>query len=111
MCVIELCDILHYTMKKNYGLTKDQVKVEVKEELKKPLKQLMTDIIREANSDYENTSTEKMNLDIIKHLIKRLDLHILNIEEKANFTNKLLIFLSIIGAFGALFTVLDFIYK
>ena len=92
-------------------LTENQIKEEVSAEFGKSIDELMFDIVREANSEREDSASEKLNLDIIKHLIKRLDLHILNIEKKASFTNKLLIFLSIVGAIGAVFAVLDFFCK
>ena len=86
-------------------------------EFQKNRNELIKDIIREANTLPENTASEIENLDIIKHLIKRLAIHQVSLDDSAKRMNNLLIFLSIIMtilsfimAIGAIYTVLSF-YK
>jgi hypothetical protein len=97
---------------KNFTKSDDEIKKEVKEEFKKPKDKLAFDIVKEANSNYDNSeaASEKVNLDIIKHLLKRLDLHIISIDKKAKWNNIILIFLSIIMAIGAIFAIFQY-YK
>lgn len=89
-------------------MNEEQITKEVKMELKKNLHQMANDIIREANNHPKSTLSERESLDIIKHLIKRLDLQQLNSIKKQNFTNTLLIILSIIMAIGSVFTILTY---
>ena len=79
-------------------------------EFQKNRNELIKDIIREANTLPENTASEIENLDIIKHLIKRLAIHQVSLDDGVKKMNNLLIFLSIIMAIGAIYTVLSF-YK
>lgn len=71
-------------------MTEEEVENEAREELKKPTFDLIKDSIREANSSKGD------NLDLIKHLIKRLAIHQLILEERANKTNCLLLLMTII---------------
>jgi len=77
-------------------------------ELAKGPQQLGEDIIREASTHPDMPEGEKENLDIIKHLLKRIALHQLALDRQGRRTNLILIVLSIIMAVGALFTVLQF---
>lgn len=92
-------------------MTEKDIKREAEAEFKKPFEQLKQDIIREANILPENPAGEKENMDIIKHLIKRLALHQISLEEKAKKANIWLIVLSLIMAIGSLFSILSFFYK
>lgn len=96
----------------------EDIKREAEAEFKKPFKQLAEDIIREANTLPEKPAGEHENLDIIKHLIKRLALHQISLECKAEQSNLLLIranrwliVLSVIMAIGAIFSILSFICR
>ena len=92
-------------------MTEKDIKREAEAESKKPFEQLKQDIIREANTLPEKPAGEKENLDIIKHLIKRLALHQISLEAKAKKANILLIVLSVIMAIGSLFSILSFFCK
>jgi hypothetical protein len=88
----------------------DNIRNEAAAELRKEADQLAADIIREANTHPEKPEGEKENLDIIKHLLKRIALHQLTIDAQGKRTNRILIWLSIIMAIGSLFTVLQFFF-
>jgi len=75
---------------------------EAKQELAKPMLEFVKDVIREANTLPLNPANEKNNLDIIKHLIKRLAIHQVVLEKKASRTNYLLLLLTLIIAMAAL---------
>jgi hypothetical protein len=77
-------------------------------ELTKEPRQLSEDIIRETITPREKPASEKENLDIIKHLLKRIALHQLALDRQGRRTNRILIVLSVIMAIGALFTILQF---
>ncbi len=88
------------------------IEEEARLELTKETYELVKDIIREANKlPKEQPASEKENLDIIKHLIKRLAVHQISLEERAKRTNNLLILLSIIMAIGSIFSILSFFCK
>ena len=93
-------------------MTEEQIEHQYQDELSKNAKKYITDAIREAATlpDNQPASAEE-NLDIIKHLLKRLAIHQIMLEEKAKTTNCWLIVLSIIMAIGSLFTVLSFFMK
>lgn len=95
----------------NMGLISDEkIKKEANDEFKKSLPHLAQDIIREANTLPGEPVGEKENLDIIKHLLKRIALHQLVMDKQNRRTICVLILLSVIMAIGALFTVLQY-YK
>ena len=81
-------------------------------ELNKKTKKLVYDIIREANTlpGINKVAGPEQNLDIIKHLIKRLAVHQIILEEKAKILNKILIILSIIMSIGAIASIINVIY-
>jgi len=91
-------------------IKEEEIEQELKQEFKKRHTDLAKDIIREANTLPEEPAGENENLDIIKHLIKRLAVHQLIIEEQAKIANARLVVLSIIMAIGAIFTILGFFY-
>lgn len=97
--------------KGGYFMTEEEIAREAEAESKKPFEQLKQDIIREAITLPEKPAGEKENLDIIKHLIKRLALHQISLEAKAKKANILLIVLSVIMAIGSLFSILSFCYR
>ena len=80
-------------------------------ELKKSSRQLAEDIIYEANKLPDAPAGEQENLDIIKHLLKRIALHQLALDEQGRKTNKRLLVLSVVMAVGAFFTILQFFLK
>lgn len=81
-------------------------------EFEKNTEELVKDIIREANTlPKEQPASEKENLDIIKHLIKRLAVHQISLDDRAKKINYWLIILSIIMAIGAIFSILSFFYR
>ena len=92
-------------------MNKKQIEREAEQEFKKNSSELVKDIIREANELPKEPASEKENLDIIKHLIKRLTVHQIILEEKANKIGLWLIILSIIMAVGALFSIFQFFFK
>ena len=71
------------------------------DELKKNAGQQIQDIIDEANNLPTKPAHEKENLDIIKHLIKRLAYQQVSLNEKAKLTNRWLMILSIIMAISS----------
>lgn len=75
--------------------------------------ELVKDMIREANTPIpmDKCAYEKMNSDIIKHLIKRLATHQVILSDRAKKTNYWLIVLSIIMAIGSISSVLTFLYS
>jgi cell division protein FtsX len=77
-------------------------------EFKKKAGQQIQDIIDEANTLPSAPASEKENLDIIKHLIKRLANQQVSLNEKAKWTNRLLIILSIIMAISASLYIVSF---
>ena len=84
-------------------MEESEVKNEAEKELEKSSIELIKDSIREANTLPQTPAMEKENLDIIKHLIKRLAIHQIVLEEKADRTNRLLLFLSILSLFSLWF--------
>lgn len=86
------------------------IECEVFWEFKKKPRELAKDIIREANTLPEKPAGEKENLDIIKHLIKRLAIHQISLDDRAKKANLLLLVLSVIMAIGSLFPILSFFY-
>ncbi len=90
-------------------MTEEAIENEVELEFTKNIKELAKDAIREANENPRNPAGEKENLDIIKHLVKRLLVHQLILEDRVNKTNCWLIFLSIIMAVGALLSIFSFL--
>lgn len=93
------------------GESEKSFKAEALEELQKPLEQLAEDIFREANTLPSAPAGEKENLDIIKHLIKRLAAHQISLENKTQETNRSLIRLSVIMAIGSIFSILSFLLQ
>jgi len=91
-------------------ISAEKIKKEANDEFKKSLPHLAQDIIREANTLPSEPAGEKENLDIIKHLLKRIALHQLVMDKQNRRTICILILLSIIMVVGALFTVLQY-YK
>ncbi len=89
-------------------LNEKEIKKEAKIELNKTIENMAIDIIRESNSIPSQYLSVEENIDIIKHLIKRLDLQQLNTIKKQKLTNILLIILSIIMAIGSVFSILQF---
>ncbi len=71
---------------------------EALDEFNKSSAHQIQDIIAEANNLPKNPASEKENLDIIKHLIKRLAYQQVSLNKKAKWTNLLLIILSTIMA-------------
>lgn len=92
-------------------MKEEELQREVNDEFTKDHYHLASDIIKEANTLPKTPAGEKENLDIIKHLIKRMAVHQLILEYQAKRTNCILIILSIIMAIGSLFTVLAFLIK
>ncbi len=89
-------------------MTEETIEAEVELEFTKNTKELAKDAIREANENPQNPAGEKENLDIIKHLVKRLLVHQLILEDRVNKTNFWLVVLSIIMAIGALLSIVSF---
>ena len=83
-------------------MNESSVVKEEKDELNKNHEELIKDIIREANLLPKSPAGEKDNLDIIKHLLKRLAVHQIILEQKTNRTNFWLLVLTIISAIGVL---------
>jgi hypothetical protein len=86
----------------------ESIRREAAAELAKGARQLSEDIIREASTHPDKPEGEKENLDIIKHVLKRIALHQLALDRQSRWTNRILIVLSVIMAIGALFTVLQY---
>jgi hypothetical protein len=96
---------------KRNQLDEEKIRVEINDEFKKDLTQLAEDIVREANTLPSGpTAGERENLDIIKHLLKRIAVHQLVIDKQNRRTNKLLIVLSAIMATGAIFAMVGTIF-
>lgn len=89
-------------------MTEKEIQDEADGEKDKDAEELIKDTIREANQIPQNTASEKENLDIIKHLIKRLAIHQIVLEDRANGINSWLIILSAIMAIGAFFSILSY---
>jgi len=89
----------------------ENIRREAAAELAKEPRQLSEDIIRETITPREKPASERENLDIIKHLLKRIALHQLALDRQGRRTNGILIVLSVIMAIGALFTVLQFLFR
>lgn len=70
-------------------MTEEQIETEVNREFDKEINQLAKDVIREANTLPKNPAPEKANLDLIKHLLKRIAVHQLIIEEQVFLLGKL----------------------
>lgn len=90
------------------NISEEQVRREIEDEFAKGLTTLARDITREANTHPTQPEGEKENLDIIKHLIKRLAIHQVCLVHQSKRTNRRLRILSIIMAIGALFAVLEY---
>lgn len=86
-----------------------EVKREAESETTKNAIELIKDSIREATTLPRSPASEKENLDIIKHLIKRLAIHQIVLEEKANKTNCLLLFLTIISTIATVLSLISLI--
>ena len=84
--------------KKANQFSEVDIHLEAKDEFNKPFIQLACDSIREANArpkpNDEEFASEKENLDKIKHLIKRLAVHQVALDDKASKTNKILSWLA-----------------
>lgn len=80
------------------------------EKLKSP-NELIKDVIREANTlpKFNETASEKENLDIIKHLIKRLAMHQISLEEEASQTNSKLLWLTIITTIATIISSINIV--
>ena len=81
------------------------------DELNKNSLQQIQDIIDEAKTLPTGPAGEKENLDIIKHLIKRLAYQQVSLNEKAKLTNNLLIILSVIMAISSLLSIWTFFFQ
>ena len=93
-------------------MKEEDVEKEARLELTKKTYELVKDVIRETNTPpEEQPASEKENLDIIKHLIKRLAVHQISLDKRAKRSNILLIILSFIMAIGAIFSILSFFCK
>lgn len=92
----------------NISMTNEEIEIEVNSEFEKNSRELAKDIWREANKIPQEPANEKENLDIIKHLIKRLTVHQIVLQDRINKTNCWLIVLSVIMAIGALFSILSY---
>jgi hypothetical protein len=90
------------------SISDEKLKTEAHDEFRKSLDILAQDIIREANTLPGEAAGEKENLDIIKHLLKRIALHQLVLDKQNRRTILILIILSIIMALGALFSILQY---
>lgn len=84
-----------------------EVESEAEAELGKATIELVKDTIREANNIPQQVAGEKENLDIIKHLIKRLTVHQIILEDRANKMNLILLWLSVVMTISALFSILS----
>ncbi|GEM_PF-2739250 len=71
--------------------------------------ELIKDAIREANTIPKTPAGEKQNLDIIKHLIKRLAMHQVSLERQASNTNKWLLVLTIISTIATIISLINVI--
>ena len=69
--------------------------------------QLIKDTIREANTLPKTPASEKDNLDIIKHLIKRLAMHQVSLENEASKTNKWLLWLTVISTIATVISLIN----
>lgn len=90
------------------SISDEKIKTEADDEFRKSLGHLAQDIIREANTLPGEPAGEKENLDIIKHLLKRIALHQLVLDKQNRRTILILIILSIIMAVGSFFTILQY---
>ena len=90
------------------SISDEKIKTEAHDEFRKSLDHLAQDIIREANTLPGGPASEKENLDIIKHLLKRIALHQLVLDKQNRRTILILIILSIIMAVGSFFTILQY---
>jgi proline racemase len=90
------------------NISEDQVGREIKDEFAKDLTTLAQDITREANTHPDKPEGEKENLDIIKHLLKRMAIHQVSLQKQSKRTNVWLFVLSIIMAIGAVFAILEY---
>ncbi|MEE8186733.1 MAG: hypothetical protein V3T99_03610 [Nitrososphaerales archaeon] len=85
-------------------MNEHEIEKEVHEEFAKGYPQLAADIIREANAPLNNHD----NVDLIKHLVKRVALHQLVLEGQAKWTNTLLVLLAFIGGVASVFTIMAY---
>ena len=96
----------------DHFMEENDIENEARLEFKKNMEELVKDIIREANTlPKGQPASEKENLDIIKHLIKRLAVHQISLDNRAKKINILLIILSFIMTIGAIFSILSFFYR
>jgi len=92
-------------------MSEKEIEIEAYLESLKDPDELVKDAIREANTLPKAPATERDNLDIIKHLIKRLAVHQVNLETKADSTNKWLLLLTIISTIAAVISVISIVVK
>jgi len=92
-------------------ITETEIEQEARSEFTKKPKVLAEDIIREANTLPTKPACENENLDIIKHLVKRLALHQISLDARAKKMTFLLVVLSIIMSVGAIYTIRIFYCK
>ena len=87
---------------------KDIEKEAYLEQFKNP-NELIKDAIREANTLPKTPASVKQNLDIIKHLIKRLAMHQVSLEKEASKTNSRLLLLTIISTIAAVISLVNIV--
>ena len=87
---------------------KDIEKEAYLEQFKNP-NELIMDAIREANTLPKTPASVKQNLDIIKHLIKRLAMHQVSLEKEASKTNSRLLLLTIISTIAAVISLVNIV--
>lgn len=89
-------------------MREEEIEREAREEFSKGVMQLAMDVIREANTVPAGPASEKENLDLIKHLLKRLAVHQVSLDASGRKTSKWLVILSVIMVFGVVFQILGF---
>ena len=99
--IFVICAVLN-----NHMNEKDIEKEAYLEQFKNP-NELIKDAIREANALPKTPAGEKDNLDIIKHLIKRLAIHQVSLEKEAGKTNKWLLWLTLVSTIAALISLVN----
>lgn len=89
---------------------KDIEKEAYLEKFKSP-NELIKDVIRETNTlpNESEVAGETINLDIIKHLIKRLAIHQISLEQEASQTNSKLLWLTIITTIATIISSLNIV--
>ena len=94
------------------NMDEKQVEEEVEKEYKKSPREFAKDAVREANNlPRKEPASVEQNLDIIKHLIKRLTIHQTILEDKAGHLTKWLIILSVIMALGVVIQLLPMLFS